>query len=246
MRLKLINPNMTASMTKEIQVHARRYAAQDTEILCEGASFGVESIECFTDEALAVPFVLQAIREGDREQRADAYIIACFDDPGLNAARELTEKPVIGIAEAAMGAARFIAPNFSVVSILKRSKKMTEELIYRNGMERFCRSIRATGLSVIEFQQDKEKGVLALEREARKAVEEDGAECILLGCAGFVDFACQLEKKLKVPVLDGVMPAVKFAEALVSMGLTTSKISSWNFPEKKRYEGYPGIVGKSR
>lgn len=238
MRLKIINPNTDASMTAAIASYAKRHAAPETEILCENAPFGVDSIECFTDEALSVPATLCSIAAGDQSQNVDAYIIACFDDPGLNAAREWTEKPVIGIAEAAMAAARFIAPNFSIISVLSRSKKMTEELIFRNGAERFCRSIRATGLGVLEFQQEPERGRLALAREARKAVEEDGAESILLGCAGFVDLAAELQRELKVPVLDGVLPAVKFAEALVNMGLKTSKVNNWQAPEKKAYQGY--------
>ena len=75
--------------------------------------------------------------------------------------------------------------------------------------------------------------------EGEKAVREDGAECILLGCAGFVDFAQDLERRLGVPVLEGVTPAVKLAEALVDMGLGTSKASTWGWPEKKQFLGYP-------
>ena len=71
------------------------------------------------------------------------------------------------------------------------------------------------------------------------AVREDGAECILLGCAGFVDFVEDLSQKLGVPVLDGVMPAVKFAEAMVDMRLTTSKVSTWGYPENKEIVGLP-------
>lgn len=229
---------MTDSMTASIARCARKYASPDTELICESVPFGVDSIECFTDEALSVPAILQSISKGDREQHVDAYIIACFDDPGLNAAREFTEKPVIGIAESAMTAARFVAPAFSIVSILDRSRKMTEELIIRNAAGSFCRSIRTTGLGVLEFEKDVASGLEALAFQSQKAVEEDGAECILLGCAGFVDFAEELRLRLGVPVIDGVMPAVKFAEALSAMNLKTSKTGSWKAPEEKHYKGY--------
>lgn len=238
MILKIINPNMTESMTASIARCAQKNAEQTTTLLCESAAFGVDSIECFTDEYLSVPAILRAIAKGDREQNVDAYIIACFDDPGLNAAREFTEKPVIGIAEAAMTAARFIAPSFSIVSILDRSRKMTEELVRRNAAQSFCRSIRTTGLGVLEFERNTVKGIEALAFQAEKAVEEDGAECILLGCAGFAGFAEELGKQLGVPVIDGVTAAVKFAEALTVMGLKTSKICSWKEPEPKKYSGY--------
>lgn len=241
MIIKIINPNTTEEMTAAIGRCAEKYADPGTEIICESAGFGVDSIECFVDEYLAVPAVLKAITEGDKSQNVDAYIIACFDDPGLMAARELTDKPVVGIAEAAITTAKFLAPNFSVVSVLDRSRIMAEELIIRNGAERICRSIRSTGLSVLDFERNPEKGLNALETQAKRAVEEDGAECILLGCAGFVDFAEELRNRLGVPVLDGVMPAVKYAEALVKMGQKTCKKNSFSWPEEKEYTGYEGI-----
>ena len=246
MILKIINPNMTASMTASIEKCAAQYASKDTQLICESARFGVNSIECFTDETLAIPAILESIGRGDREQNIDGYIIACFDDPGLHAAREFTDKPVVGIAEAAIMTARLIAPSFSIISILDRSKKMTEELIQRNAAERFCRSIRTTGWSVLEFEKDVEGGMDALAEASRKAVEEDKAECILLGCAGFVDFAQELRQILGVPVIDGVMPAVKFAEALVEMDLKTSKQSGWGYPEEKVYYGYQNLVNIGR
>lgn len=241
MRIKIINPNMTEAMTEAIRRCGQTYAAKGTELICESARFGVSSVECYVDAALAAPAVLESIGRGDREQQVDAYIIACFDDPGLSAARELTEKPVIGIAEAAIAAARFLAPSFSIVTVLDRSRILNRELVERNGAGKFCASIRSTGLGVLEFERDPAGGLAALEQQARLAVEEDGAECILLGCAGFVEFAEALRKKLGVPVIDGVMPAVKFAEAFVEMGLTTSKAVSYGRPEPKTYVGYPGI-----
>ena len=87
--------------------------------------------------------------------------------------------------------------------------------------------------------RDPERGLAALAHQGELAVREDGAECILLGCAGFVDFVEDLSQKLGVPVLDGVMPAVKFAEAMVDMRLTTSKVSTWGYPENKEIVGLP-------
>ncbi len=238
MKIKLINPNTTWSMTESIENCARRYASADTEVYAVSPDTGVDSIECYVDEYLAIPGVLKEIIKGDKEEHADAFIISCFGDPGLQAAREVTDKPVLGIAESAIAAAKMIAPYFSIVSVLDRSRKVTEDVVNNYGAAQFCRSIRSTGLSVLEFGNDPVKGKNALAEQSRKAIKEDGAECILLGCAGFVDFVEQLKKELGVPVLDGVMPAVKFAEALVQMGLKTSKVNTWKYPEEKEYQGY--------
>ena len=233
MKIKLINPNTTQSMTDSIYNMAVRYADADTEITAVSPLTGPDSIECYVDEYLAVPGVIQEVIKGDKEENADAFIIACFGDPGLAAAREVTEKPVLGICESAITTAKFIAPYFSVVSVLDRSRKVTEDVVKAYGAESFCRSIRTTGLSVLEFGKNPEKGLKALAEQGRRAVEEDGAECILLGCAGFVDFVDRLREELGVPVLDGVMPAVKLAEALVKMNVKTSKANTWKAPEVK-------------
>ena len=242
MKIKLINPNTTQSMTDSIYNMAVRYADADTEITAVSPLTGPDSIECYVDEYLAVPGVIQEVIKGDKEENADAFIIACFGDPGLAAAREVTEKPVLGICESAITTAKFIAPYFSVVSVLDRSRKVTEDVVKAYGAESFCRSIRTTGLSVLEFGKNPEKGLKALAEQGRRAVEEDGAECILLGCAGFVDFVDRLREELGVPVLDGVMPAVKLAEALVKMNVKTSKAHTWKAPEVKEIKGFNGIV----
>ena len=139
---------------------------------------------------------------------------------------ELTDKPVLGIAESAIAAAKMIAPCFSVVSVLDRSVKVTADVVSAYGAAPFCRSIRSTGLSVLDFGKDTDRGLSALAEQSRRAVAEDKAECVLLGCAGFVDFVEKLQRELGVPVLDGVSPAVRFAEALVGLGLRTSKVNT--------------------
>lgn len=242
MRIKLINPNTTLSMTKSIEEAGKKYARRDTEIAAVSPATGPESIESYYDEYLAVPGVLEEIIRGDREENIDAYVIACFGDPGLWAGREVTEKPVIGIAEAAITVSKFLAPNFSIVSVLNRSRELSFEVVRMHGAAQRCRSIRATGLSVLDFGRNPGKGLKALEEESFKAVNEDGAECILLGCAGFVDFVEKLQGKLGVPVLDGVTPAVKLAEAMVDMNCRISKALTWSYPESKQIMGFSEVL----
>ena len=237
MKIMLINPNTTQYMTDSILKCAQKYASPGTELYAVTASFGVSSVECYVDEYLAAPAVLREVMRGEG-MGMDAYLICCFGDPALQAARDLTEKPVLGIAESAIAAAKMIAPYFSVVSVLDRSVKVTADVVNAYGAAPFCRSIRSTGLSVLDFGKDPKRGLAALAEQSRLAVAEDKAECVLLGCAGFVDFVEELQRELGVPVLDGVSPAVRFAEALAGLGLKTSKVRTWMSPEKKTYTGY--------
>ncbi len=242
MKIKIINPNTTWSMTEDIETAGKRYARNGTEVYAVSPATGPESIESMYDESLAIPGVLSEIIKGDREEGADAFIIACFGDPGLLAAKEVTEKPVIGIAQAAFITAKMIAPNFSVVYVLDRSEQVVRDVVRLHGMEQFCRSCRSTGLGVLDFDRDREAGLRALADQGRRCVEEDGAECVILGCAGFVQFVDALRKELGVPVIDGVSPAVKLCEVLVDMDCKTAKRNLWSNPEPKEILGLSDIV----
>uniref|UniRef100_UPI00280C3469 aspartate/glutamate racemase family protein n=1 Tax=Scandinavium goeteborgense TaxID=1851514 RepID=UPI00280C3469 len=151
-RIQIINPNTTWSMTEKIGACARAVARPGTEVIAVSPAMGPASIESHYDEAMAVPGLLQEIARGEAAG-VDGYVIACFGDPGLKAARELARGPVIGIAEAAMHAASVLAPGFSVVTTLARTCGMAWHLAERYGMKRFCRNVRATDVAVLELDR---------------------------------------------------------------------------------------------
>ncbi|MCM2533315.1 aspartate/glutamate racemase family protein [Neobacillus pocheonensis] len=236
MKIKVINPNTTLEMTKGIEHAAKSTARPDTQILAVSPKMGPVSIESFYDEYLSIPGVIDEVKKGEQEG-VDAFVIACWGDPGLQAAREVTDKPVIGIAEASVYLASMLAARFSVVTVLPRIKTMLEDLVDSYGMSKRILNIRCTPLGVLDFERDPEGGMEALRQEGKRAVEEDNAEAILLGCAGMAEFADSLEKELGVPVIDGVVAAVKFAESIVDLGKKTSKLKTYKYPEKKEYVG---------
>ncbi|WP_421693376.1 aspartate/glutamate racemase family protein [Aestuariivirga sp.] len=234
MRIKIINPNTTASMTARIAAAAAAVAAPGTEIIALTSRSGAVSIEGHYDEAMSIVGLVDAIREGPE---ADAHVIACFGDPGLLAAREIAAGPVLGIAEAAMHAASFIATGFSIVTTLERTRIISEHLVRNYGMEHHCRGVRATDIPVLELENPDSNSRALILAECERAILEDKSGAIVLGCAGMADLNQYLEEKLGVPVIDGVTVAVKFAEALVSLGLRTSKRGDLAFPLHKPYKG---------
>jgi allantoin racemase len=236
MKIKIINPNTTLAMTEAIGAAGRSRARSGTEIVAVSPTFGPASIESYYDEMLCAPGVIDEVIKGD-EDGFDAYIIACYGDPGLHAAREATVKPVIGIAEASLYTASILAARFSIVTVIPRIKTMLEEMVANYGFSHKVANIRTTPLYVLDIEKDPAGALETLRAEARKAMVEDDAEAILLGCAGFADFADDLERELGIPVLDGVVCAVKFAEALVELGKTTSKRKTYRPPETKAFTG---------
>jgi allantoin racemase len=232
MKIKVINPNTTVSMTEKIGTVARLVASSGTEIIACNPPSGPAAIEGHYDEALSVVGVLDEIRKGEADG-IDGYVIACFGDPGLLAARELAKGPVLGIAEAAMHAASFIATGFSIVTTLGRTRVIAQHRVDYYGMSRFCHKVRAIDLPVLSLENTQAR--TAILQECRLALEEDHCGAIVLGCGGMADLSAQLSQELGIPVIDGVSAAVKFVEALVSLGLGTSKRGDLAYPISKVY-----------
>src|SRR6266702_5931172 len=236
MRIKLINPNTTERMTLAMDRCAREVASERTEIISVSATMGPPSIEGYYDEARASLALLQEIEKGEKEGM-DGYVIACFGDPALYAARELARGPVIGIAEAAMHAASVLAPGFSVVTTLARTCGMAWHLAERYGMKRFCRNVRATDVAVLDLDKPGSAARRIILDECRRALDEDGSDAIVLGCAGMAELCAEIEDALGAPVIEGVTAAVKWTEALVALRLSTAKRGDYARPLAKRYDG---------
>ena len=140
-----------------------------------------------------------------------------------------------------MHAASFVATGFSIVTTLERTRIIAEHLVRNYGMEHHCRGVRATDIPVLELENPKSNARAMILAECERAITEDKSGAIVLGCAGMADLNQFLEERLGVPVIDGVTAAVKFAEALVSLGLRTSKRGDLAFPLHKPYKG--ALVG---
>lgn len=232
-RIWLINPNTTRAMTSTIEACARAVAGAGVQVVGVTSDFGPPSIESHYDEAMSVPGLLAAIRRGENAG-VDGYVIACFGDPGLDAARELAAGPVIGIAEAAMHTASHLGRGFSVVTTLGRTIGRAEELAERYGMSRFCRGFHACEIPVLDLETD--PTALKLVTEAcREAIEQDGSDAVVLGCAGMADMCAHITEEIGVPVVDGVTAATLTVQSLVTMGLRTSKRGEYAAPPAKVY-----------
>ena len=236
MRIRVINPNTTARMTALIGSAARAVAAAGTEITAVNPSFGAPSIECHLDEVWAAAGVAEQVRVGEAEG-ADAYVIACFGDPGLHAARELARGPVIGIAEAAFHAASLVATAFSVVTTLTRTCVIAEQLLLQYGFERRCRGVHGTDIAVLELEDPASDAYARILSRAQHALAHDRSGAIVLGCAGMAELCHRLQAELGVPVIDGVAAAVTFAEGLLRIGVSTSKRGDYAAPLVKDYAG---------
>jgi allantoin racemase len=222
MRILVINPNTTASMTEKIGKAAREVAGADTEIVARNPITGPASIQGPEDGEAALPGLFTEIEKANDED-FDAIIIACFDDTGLYQARQRTLRPVIGIGEAGYHAATLIAGRFSVVTTLSVSIPVIEDNIVTYGFKTRCARVRASEVPVLELERPGSDACRTISLEIASALSNDGSDAIVLGCAGMADLANELSLEHGVPVIDGVAAAVKLAEMLYALGLRTSQ-----------------------
>lgn len=237
MRILVVNVNTTTSMTAAIERSARRYARPDTEILAVQPDWGPDSVDTFMEGYLSAAAVVERVAMFD--EPFDAVVLAGFGEPGREGLRELVDVPVLDVTDSAAAFACQLGYRYSVITTLARSIPSIEQSLRNAGMLDRCASIRATDLEVLELEQDEQRTRDRLLAEARRAIDEDRAEVICLGCAGMAGVDKGLERALGVPVVDGVVAAVKLAEGLHEYGLKTSKVGTFAAPVPKKIQGWP-------
>lgn len=234
MHIHIVNPNTTAAFTEADRRAGCAVAAPQTRLTASEPQEGVPSIESHFEEAVATLGVIEEIRRHEAKG-VDAFVIACFGDTGLSAAREVARVPVVGMTEAALMAAAMVAHSFSIITMPARTRIHAHRVVSSLGLGLAvrCLPIRAVDVPVLYGEEEDDAVRRAIASQGREAIDREGAEAIVLGCAGIGHLADALSQELGVPVIDGVAVAVGMAETLVRCGLTTSKRSSFAAPPTK-------------
>ncbi|MDN5762592.1 MAG: aspartate/glutamate racemase family protein [Microlunatus sp.] len=237
MRILVVNVNTTESMTEGIGRTARSVAGPGTEIVALTPLFGADSVEGNYESYLAAIAVMETVRR--YEQPFDAVIQAGYGEHGREGLQELLDVPVVDITEAAASTAQFLGHKYSVVTTLDRAVPLIEDRLKLAGLDARCASVRASGLGVLELEADPHAAVEAIAAESVRAVQEDHAEVICLGCGGMAELNERVKARTGVPIVDGVAAAVTIAESLVRLGLTTSKVRTYAPPRPKSFKDWP-------
>ncbi|MBS7646269.1 MAG: aspartate/glutamate racemase family protein [Candidatus Bathyarchaeia archaeon] len=214
---------------KELSLAKRK----DVELSVVSIEKGPASIESAYDEELAAPWILEKVMEAEKSG-FDAVIIDCMGDPALNAAREIVKIPVIGPCQASMAIASTLCEKFSVVTVLKRLLPLFWRKVKEYGFDAKVASVRSVEVPVLELEEKRSEVKAKLLAESKKAVNEDGAGAIILGCTGMVGMAAELQEAIGIPVIDPAVASIKLAECLVDMKIAHSKLEYPEPPAKKR------------
>lgn len=237
MRILVVNVNTTESMTEGIVASARRAASPGTEIIGLTPTFGAESCEGNVESYMAAIGVMDAVSryEGDY----DAVIQAGYGEHGREGLQEMLSVPVVDITEAGASLAMYLGHKYGVVTTLDRTVPLIEDRLKLAGLDDRCVGVRASGMAVLELEREPDRAVDEIVGQAREAVEKDRAEVIVLGCGGMAELEDRVRERTGAPVVDGVKAAVRIAESLVGLGLSTSKVRTYAAPRPKRITGWP-------
>ena len=219
MRILIINSNTNEDMTRRLQETADRLAGPGTTATAVHAPWGVGTVEGAYDAAFGALATAELVREN--ADSFDAFIVACYSDPGLFACRELTDKPVLGLAQSSMLAAAALGGKFSILSPLRQMRPVLENLVRLYGLEHLCASVRTVDIDVLSAFANGEDEAFA--REGRLALEQDGAEVLCLGGAVFAGRDRVISSLTGAPCIDGLSAALKMAEMYVSLGYKAGK-----------------------
>lgn len=227
MRIKVIIPN--AGMDKDTLRNREKmlsnYAMKTTEISVDCIEKGPESIESAFDELLASGPLVDKIMEAENDGY-NAVIVYCGSDPGVEAAREMVDIPVIGPGKISFLIANDLAYRFSILSVLDETITRDTENYRKLGFDiTRLASIRSIGIPVVDIREDMNSTMDVLEEVGRKCIEEDGAHALILSCLGMAGMGILLQKKLCIPVVDPAPLVIKYAELIVNLELNYSRKS---------------------
>ena len=231
MRIKTI---MCSSDQDFYELHSKRCEALSTDEVQIKVAYlphGPVSMESAYDEAVAAPYILQHVASAEAEG-FDAVIVDCAADPAGRAAKEIADIPVVSAGEAGFYTAMLIASKFSVVTILQSTVHEIEDHIAVYGIGKRVASVLSADVPVLSLD-DTAYAEEKIYAASKKAIEEDGAQAIVLGCTGMMEMCESLEKRLGVPVIEPYSAAIQQAASLVRLGKRQSRLSYIKAGHKK-------------
>jgi allantoin racemase len=230
MRLLVVNPNSSQTVTGAIMQSARRAAAPGTELCGVTTEGGTRNIDSAFGDYLSGALMIRTCLPAVRAHAPDAVVLAGFGRVGIDALKEALTVPVVSIAEASMAVACLLGHRFTTLTMLQQFIPYQQDLVRHYGFEPRCASVRAIDVNVEACVTERDRTLGQLTEQIRRIVADDRAEVVILACAGLCGYDAELSRLSGIPVLDPVAVAVKVAEGLVALGLSHSKIRKFASP----------------
>jgi Asp/Glu/hydantoin racemase len=242
MRILVVNPNISESVTELIRAEAQRSAAPGTTLAMATAPFGVAYIET-RFEALVGGYATACAAAAHHGQ-FDGLVVAAFGDPGLAGLKELFDVPVVGMTEAALASACLLGQRFSIIAISHRIEAWYRECVAANGLASRLASVRSLQEPLRDIGSVQQDHAARLEQMSLAAVQQDGADVIIVAGAPLAGLARSLKGRIPVPVVDGVSSAIRHCESLIALAPGSASQGSFTRPPRKPNAGLPPALAQ--
>lgn len=228
-KILVVNPNTNPKNTKVIEDAIKPYIPKEFQLDVVNPEKGPIGLESYYHNYLAAVEVHKVIVDAEKKGY-NGVVIACYGDPGIEAAKELVNIPVVGITEASYALARMLATKFLVVVSAETAVPRQIKYIKSLGIPDFQYAVRPIGLTVLGVMSDRMSAKDLIAENCKIALKETGSELIVMGCSGFSGLRADLEDQLQVPIIDPVVAGVGICATLIRMGLAQSKVSTYKTP----------------
>lgn len=238
MKILVANPNSSEIVTGIIMESAKRKVTNpNTQLIPLTNPKGTKNIDCGFADYQSVWSFVRHIMEVCANDQIDAVVLAGFGNVGVYALKEALNIPVLSISETAQTMACLLGHKYTVLTMLKQFIPYQEDLVRLYRLQDKCASVRAINVNVEKCVTDREETLAQLKEEILKIADQDGAEVVILGCAGLCGYDEALQELVEMPVLDPVTVTVKYAEMMVELGLSHSKKRKFAYPPQA-FEAY--------
>ncbi len=226
-KILIINPVGTEFWNKITYEGIKEVVNPQTEVVVRNLKDAPPAIECEYDKDLASPFVIREVGKACNEG-FDAVIINCFDDPGLEASREISKTLVLGVGETSIYTALNLGFKIGIISTGESARNIYYRRAIKLGLRNRIVYTSGVGINVLNLRKDLRRTKEEVRKEIINAIQNYDVDIIVLGCTGFLGLAKELTDEIGLPVIDPTLITVKLAEAYIKLGLSHSRINLFN------------------
>ena len=227
----IINPYGTLKSNEKLKKCALKAIDENSNIYINEENI----IDDYSSHNLETINVSSLVKQIENNNSSDAFIIASFEDIGVDIIRKITSKPVIGIGEASFYTASIIANKFSVITNISQSHEALKNNLIKYDLDHKCVSLKSIGVPILDMETMSKSNLTKLEDEIQRTISEDNPEAIIITSAGIINLSKDLSDKFNLPFIEGVSAASALIENLTRLGLNIKKF----VPKLQRNFGIP-------
>ena len=227
----IINPHATAKSNEKLKNCAIKIIDPNTNVY-----ISQENLENdYFSHHLETTNVSSLVKQIENNNSSDAFIIASYEDIGVETIRKVTSKPVIGIGEASFYTANIIANKFSVITNISQSHEALKNNLIKYDMDHKCVSLKSIEVPILDMETMSKSNLKKLENEIERTISEDEPEAIIITSAGILELSKDLGEKFNFPFIEGITAATALIENLTKLELNIKKF----IPKPARNFGIP-------